>query len=61
MYINAFGVVNDLENLNQIPPLIEKTLERLAENYSSAQILASYGNSNDLLLVQQYVIENLLR
>ena len=61
VYINAFGVVNDLENLNQIPQPIEKTLERLAENYSSAQILASYGNSNELLLVQQYVIENLLR
>ena len=61
VYINAFGVVNDLENLNQIPQPIEKALERLAENYSSAQILASYGNSNELLLVQQYVIENLLR
>ena len=55
IYINAFGVVDDLKNFNYIPPDVFKVLDNLQKNqvFIKNLMTSNIQNNNDLLAVQQ--------
>ena len=64
VYINAFGVVDDMNNFNVIPPEMYKALDNLQNNEQFLLNLVNgqqpNGTTNDVLQVQRQILQTLL-